>query len=194
MGRRCADIDGVDGTRVVSSPILRSRFASSIAVTRRIGALVARLRSRTLDRLLDGVRRQYAERHRHAGVLRDARESAGALAGDVVEMRRRALDHGAERDDRVVALAERQLARDERQVERAGRAHDLDLLVARAVSPQRVDGAAHQRSTMNSLKRDARIAKRSSRHCRSPSRVLMSMEAAVRGEWQARQYSSCRAK
>ena len=102
---------------------------------RRIGALVAGLGAGALDRLLDGVRRQHAERDRHAGVLRDAREAAGAFAGDVVEVRRRALDHGAERDDGVVALAQRQLARDQRQVERARRAHDLDLLVARAVAP-----------------------------------------------------------
>ena len=110
----------------------------------RIRALVAGLGAGALDRLLDRVRRQHAEGDRNAGIVRDTREPAGAFARDVVEMRRRTLDHRAERNDRIVAAWLRQLARDERQVERTGRAHDLDLLVARAVALEHVDRAAHQ--------------------------------------------------
>ena len=111
---------------------------------RGIRALVAGLGAGALDRLLDGIGGQHAERHRNAGVVRDPRQAAGAFACDVIEMRGRALDDGTERDDGVVAPAQRQLARHDRQVERARRAHDFDLLVAGAMAPEHVDGAAHQ--------------------------------------------------
>src|SRR4051812_7874905 len=61
---------------------------------RRVSAFVARLGAGTLDGLLDGVRRQHAERDRHAGVLRNSRETARTFTRNVIEVGRRTLDDG----------------------------------------------------------------------------------------------------
>ena len=54
-------------------------------------------------------------------------------------------DHGAERDERLIAARQRQFARHDRYIECTRNAHDLDLLLAHPVAPQRIEGAAHQR-------------------------------------------------
>ena len=59
-------------------------------------------------------------------------EPARRLAGDVVEVRRLAADHGAERDDARVAARLRERHRRERQLERPGNGHDRDRLAAHA--------------------------------------------------------------
>jgi hypothetical protein len=45
----------------------------------------------------------------------------------------------------LVALGERQLAHDDRHVERAGHAQDLYLLVGGTVAPERIESAPEQR-------------------------------------------------
>src|SRR5690606_18742377 len=111
---------------------------------RSVSTLVARFRPGPLDRLLDGIRRQYAEGNRYAGLVRDAREPARAFSRDIIEVRRRTFDDGSYRNDRVVAPALRKLARDDRQIERTGCTHDFDLFLARAMATQRIDRAAHE--------------------------------------------------
>ena len=59
--------------------------------------------------------------------MRDAREPARALAGDVVEVRRLAADHRAERDDTVIAAIAEQQHRCQRNLVRTRRTmlHDV---------------------------------------------------------------------
>ena len=121
------------------------QFAISSAARARVRALVARLAAGPIDRLLHRVGGQHAECDGHARFERDAREPGGALAGDIVEMRRLAADHGAERDQRLVAARQREFARDHGHVEGARNAHDLDLLVRRPMALERIQRAPQQR-------------------------------------------------
>src|ERR1700734_4015335 len=112
---------------------------------RSVRTLVARLAARAIDRLLDGVGGQYAEADGHARFERDARESGSTLAGDIIEMRRLAANDRTEGDQGLVAPRLRQLARDDRNVEGARHAYDLDLLLRRPVALQRIHRTAYQR-------------------------------------------------
>ena len=71
-------------------------------------------------------------------------DAAARFAGHVVEMRRRAADDAAERDQRVVAAARGQLLDGERCLERARHANDLDVAGSDAVLQQRADGGVEQ--------------------------------------------------
>ncbi len=76
--------------------------------------------------LLARVHGQDAERDRHAGLERSELEAARRLARHVVEVRRLAADHAAERDHAGVAAGLRERHRGERELERAGNRHDHD--------------------------------------------------------------------
>ena len=71
-------------------------------------------------------------------------EAARALAGHVLEMRRVAANHAAERDHRVVLAAGRELERRQRQLEGAGRAQHDQLVGAAAVRAPGARGALDQ--------------------------------------------------
>ena len=162
------------GTGATQLSIRRSRFASSIAVTAASAPLLpALVPARSIACSMVSV----VSTPKATGTpvsLRDAREPAGAFARDVVEVRGRALDHGAERDDRVVAAAlRRACAPPAAGRTRPARARSRSACRSRRGACSASTAPRTSCSTMKSLKRDARIAKRSSRHCRSPSMVLM---------------------
>ncbi len=79
------------------------RLAISRAVVHGLAALVAGAGGRALECLLHRLDGQHAEDDGHAGLQARKLQAAGALAGDVLEMRRVAADDAAERHDRVEA-------------------------------------------------------------------------------------------
>ena len=92
------------------------------------------------------------------------------LAGDVVEMRRGAADHAAERDQRLIAAARRELL-DAPAASRT-RPGTRTTSMSPGATPCFVSvstAASSSRSTMKSLKRDATMPKRSPRALKSPS-------------------------
>ena len=80
--------------------------------------------------LFDGVDGQHTERCRDTGCGVHRRDALGGLAGDVLEVRGIAADHGAEADHRVNPAVRRELARGDRNLEGAGDPHHVDVTVA----------------------------------------------------------------
>ena len=76
---------------------------------------------------------------------RSSGDAARGLAGDVIEVRRGAADHRAERDHRVDAAAIDHAAHDLRQLPGAGAAHDRDVVRVAARAHDRVERARDQR-------------------------------------------------
>ena len=73
------------------------------------------------------------------------RDAARALAGDVVEMRRRTADDGAEGDDAVATPRCRDPLDGERHLEGAGDPHQFDVGIAGTVPAQRRYRGSHER-------------------------------------------------
>ena len=71
---------------------------------RGVGAFIAALCARAVDRLLDSVGGQHTEDNRNAGLQRDLADAAGRLAGNIIEVRRVAANDGAQGDNRVMAI------------------------------------------------------------------------------------------
>ena len=82
-----------------------------------------------IGRLLDRVDGEHAERGRDTGRGVHRCDAIGRAAGDVVEVRRVAPDHGTETDDRVDVAELCELSRRDRNLERAGHPHDVDVAV-----------------------------------------------------------------
>ena len=101
-------------------------------------------------------------------------QAAGALAGDILEMRRVAADHAAERHDRVEAAAAGEAAHRHRQLEGAGHAHHRQL--ARLTAALEPGGLRSLEKT-----RDDEIveARRDDRHLAS-ARVRLAFDDARR--------------
>src|SRR6185436_1610174 len=91
--------------------------------------------------LFDRLRREDSEDHGDAGLERDLAGAASGFGGEDVEMRRLAAHESAEADDGSVATAGGDPAYGDRDLERAGNAHDEDVLLGDAVAQQAVDGA-----------------------------------------------------
>lgn len=72
-------------------------------------ALVAGLGARAFDGLLDVVRSQQAEAHRHAAFEGHMGKALGGFGRHEIKMRRPAPDDGADGDDAVVFAGSRQL-------------------------------------------------------------------------------------
>src|SRR5881394_789281 len=85
-----------------------------------------------------------AEAHRDAVRERDVAQPARRFARDILEMRRLAPDHAAERHDRVETLARRRGLGQHRQLERAGRPGDLDVGIRDPALAQRLARAVEQ--------------------------------------------------
>ncbi len=127
-----------------AQPSLRSRFASSIAACAASAPLLPSLppaRSSACSIVLGG---EHAEGDRHAGLVRDARKAGGALAGDIVEVRGLAADHGAERDHGVVAAGCGDAPHHGRQVVGARHADQLEAGLQRAARDQRLHRAGDE--------------------------------------------------
>jgi hypothetical protein len=108
-----------------------SRFAISIADVHRLAALVHARRASARSCACSTFSTVSTPKITGTPVSSDARgEARGGLARDVVEMRRVAADHAAQRDHRIVAPTGRQLARGQRQLEGAGHAQDHQLIRA----------------------------------------------------------------
>src|SRR6202035_3243332 len=86
-----------------------------------------------------------SEGNRHSGLERNAGNTAGAFAGNIVKMRCLTADHRAERNERLVAMRHCQLARHDGNVEGPGYAHDFDLLLNHTVPFQGIERTAQQR-------------------------------------------------
>ena len=84
-----------------------------------------------LPGLLGRVAGDQPEADGDAGVERGEQHARARLGADVLEVRRLAADHAAERGDRRVAPAARRLAREQAELERARRGDDVDLGAAR---------------------------------------------------------------
>ena len=84
----------------------------------------------------------------------------GGGLGDVLEVHRVALDQASEADDRVVHAALGQPQRRGGNLERAGHAHDGQVLVADGRLGQRARAPFSNPSVISSLKRETTIAKR----------------------------------
>ena len=87
-------------------------------------ALVSGLGARAFDGLLDVVRGQQAEAHRHAAFERHMGKALGGFGRHEIKMRRPAPDDGADGDDAVVFAGGRQLLAGEGHFEGAGNADD----------------------------------------------------------------------
>src|SRR5581483_4301489 len=112
---------------------------------RRFRALVrAFIRPRALERLLERIHREHAERDRYAGLRADLRRTARAFARDIFEMRRVAANDGAERDQCVVFAAVRERLERDGDLERARHAHHLDVAPRGPVTRQRVQRAGEK--------------------------------------------------
>ena len=74
----------------------------------------------------------------------DAIQPRRAFAADVVEMRRGAADHHAERDEAVVLARTREPLGGQRQLEGAGHPDEIDRGIGDPVPLQRVEGAANE--------------------------------------------------
>ena len=94
--------------------------------------------------LLDRVDRQHAAHDRHPGLEGDVAEALHARAGDVVEVRGGAPDHGAEGNDGLMAAAGRERLGGDGQLERTRHAHDVDRIVRNPVPTQDVERALHE--------------------------------------------------
>ena len=117
---------------------------------------------------------EHAEDHRHTGREARVHEAARALARHVIEMRRVAADHAAQRDHRVVLAAGGELERRQRQLEGAGRAHARR--VHRRLPPCAGPGA---RGALDELVDQRGIeARRDDGHA-----VAAGIEAALAGSW-----------
>ena len=81
--------------------------------------------------LVGAVEREHAERDGDAGLDRGELQPARRLARDVVEVRRVAADHAAERDDAGEAARLRERHRGERELERARHGHHGDRVARR---------------------------------------------------------------
>ena len=88
---------------------------------------------------------EQAEADRHVELGARVGEPARRFAGDVVEVRRVAANHGADGDERVVALGREQAARRDRQLPRARHPDDVDVVDRDAVPHERVERAVDQR-------------------------------------------------
>ena len=78
------------------------------------------------------------------GVQADPGQAARAFAGHVVEMRRAAANHCAQRNDAVDAPCRRHLVDSERHLERTRDTDDLDVAIDGAVLAQAMQGALDQ--------------------------------------------------
>src|SRR5579871_2602892 len=70
-------------------------------------SLVAMLAAGSRLCLLVGIRRQQSERHWHPGIERYLLQASRRLTCDVVEMRRFAANHRAQRDNRIIVARPR---------------------------------------------------------------------------------------
>src|SRR5258706_15593860 len=86
---------------------------------RGVETLVAGLGARALHGLLDAVRRQDTKRYGHAASERRLRDALGDLAGDVIEVRSRSADHGADSHDGVELAGFGEALTNERNLPRA---------------------------------------------------------------------------
>src|SRR5574337_821472 len=85
---------------------------------RRIRALVASCAASPRLRLFQRVASEHAKADRHMGIQHHPHDAAGAFSGHIIEMRRLAANHRAERDDGPVAATDRRLIHRHRNVER----------------------------------------------------------------------------
>ena len=84
--------------------------------------------------LIDVVRREDTEGHRHAGIAHHVEDTVGDPITHVVEVGRATADHGTETDHGVVATARRQPTGRQRKLERTRDPGDV-LIVARRAAP-----------------------------------------------------------
>src|SRR5664279_134047 len=94
--------------------------------------------------LLERIRREQPEADRHIEVRTRIGDPARRLASDEVEVRRLAANHGAEHDERMVALGGEQGASGCRKLPRARHPHDIDVLARPAMPGERINRAVHQ--------------------------------------------------
>ena len=107
---------------------------------------------------------EHAEGDRHAGVAHHLAHAVGDAAAHVLEVRRAAADHDAERRDRVVAAALREHARRVRDLEGAGHPGDVDVArAARRARAARSWQPSRSRTDTRWLKRETTMAMRRSR-------------------------------
>ena len=106
-----------------------------------VAARLARLR-RALQRLLDRLGGEHAERDRQVLRERDAADAIGHTLTDVLEVRCVAAHDHADRDQRVVATAARGALRRERDLERARHPEHVHVLAAELGEPR--DAALEQ--------------------------------------------------
>src|ERR1051326_5053963 len=109
---------------------------------RRFPSFVSTAGRRALDRLLDRVAGDDAERDWKLRLDRHARQLVRDLSRDEVEVRRVAAQKAAESDERVVTAGED--ASECRDLECAGDAIERDVLVARAVACEAVARAVEK--------------------------------------------------
>jgi hypothetical protein len=141
---------------------------------RRLFAFVARLGPGSLDGLLDSIDGKDAESDGNPMLLASGRNSADALARDILEVWRTATNDGTERDNAVEPARRCELIDSNRHFERARDAHDFNICVR-----QRSEALSSD-STMKSLKREATMPKCASRTTRSPSVVFIVFISARR--------------
>ena len=96
-------------------------------------------------RLVGALEREDAERDRDARLDRGELEARGGLARDVVEVRRVAADHAAERDDAGEPPRLRERHRRERQLEGARDGHHGDRALLDAARVELVERGLEQR-------------------------------------------------
>ncbi len=115
----CMTPAGVPSTSFTSRDARAARPASSSAAAAASLPLLPTAPPARASAWARVVRRDDAERDRHAGLQRHQRAAARRLGADEREVRRLALDHAAQADHRGVAAAVAKPARRQRQLERA---------------------------------------------------------------------------
>ena len=103
----------------------------------RVGALIAHLRARAFDGLLDGVDGENTEDDGDGTFASHPGNSSARFARNVLIVVGGAADHAAEADDRVESARMRQTARDRWNLESAGNSDDRAVIFAGAVTAYR---------------------------------------------------------
>ena len=85
---------------------------------------------------------QHTERHRHSGFERDLLQARARFSGDVIEVRRVAANHRAQRDDAVIAMRVRQHFRRQGKLKRSRHEKHVEAFGARFVQASRAPSSS----------------------------------------------------
>lgn len=110
----------------------------------RVVTFVAAFEPGAIDGLFEGVAREDAKNHRHAGVELSELDSACSFRSDVIVMGSFAAQDATDANDGIAAACCREFLRGDADLERSGHMDDFELALRCARMPESVEGAGEK--------------------------------------------------